>query len=448
MDTFITFLGRFHPLVVHLPIGILILAFMMEVASRWKAYEKITVAIPFALLLGSVSAVGAALLGYLLSFSGDYDPSTLWWHQWLGIGVAVLGFVCYYLKVNSTAQAALISQSVLMIVLTVAGHNGGNLTHGSTYLTEYAPWKQQEEKLPPPTSVDSAFVFQHLVQPILEKKCVSCHNQGKQKGQLRMDTPEYLLRGGQHGPILVAGNLEESEMYRRITLPQENEEFMPPDGKTPLTEEEFKIVEWWIKKAAITFDKKVAEINGAQEMRPVFSNKLNLQKTVAKVNFDNTLILEKIKQLGQLGFVVRPLVGDYQMVEVTMRDAPTDVNTNNLERLKMLEPIASQVVWLNLTGQKLDNNDLTALQGLENLQRLKLSDNPISDEGIQKLTALKKLESLNLYQTDVSPEVLPIISSLEKLKKIFLWNTKINEANAADFRAQYPNKELVFGVTH
>ena len=450
MDTFITFLGRFHPLVVHLPIGILMLGFLMELVSGFKKYKMLESAIPFTLLMGSLSAIVAVAFGYLLSLKGDYDESLLWWHQWLGIGVAGLGFICYFLKIKASKRVALGSQALLMLMLSLTGHYGGQLTHGANYLTEFAPWNETPTTLPPPTSIDSAFVFQHLIQPILEKKCVSCHNAGKRKGDLRMDTPEQLLKGGEHGPVLLAGNLGKSELYRRITLPEEAEEFMPPDGKTPLTEEEIKLIAWWIEKTGHSFENRVGEEGAlSEDVHEIIADKLNIgERLLASSGLSPLISAEKINHLSKLGIIVRPLSGNYEKIDVTLRKIPKNVNLSNHERLLLLEDIQSKIIWLNLSNQNIQDEDLSLLKPLTNLQRLRLDNNPISNAGVQSLALLHDLESLNLYGTDVNQEVLASLSTFPSLKKIYLWKTAINKADIEAFEAQTTDKQLIFGATN
>ncbi|HCO83229.1 MAG TPA: hypothetical protein DIT95_06825, partial [Arenibacter sp.] len=87
---FILFLGRFHPLVVHLPIGFLIFAFVLELYGRWKRDFAVSMAIEFALLGGAISAAVASVLGYMLSLSGDYEQDMLDTHFWFGIATTLV----------------------------------------------------------------------------------------------------------------------------------------------------------------------------------------------------------------------------------------------------------------------------------------------------------------------------------------------------------------------
>jgi mono/diheme cytochrome c family protein len=161
---------------------------------------------------------------------------------------------------------------VVGVFLTmIAGHHGGSLTHGDGYLTQETPepfrkWlgmdaktDKSSDEIMPIADVNNAMVFQDVVNPIIKARCVQCHNANKSKGDLRMDQVDLLKKGGENGPIFVVGKGEESEMVKRCLLPLEDENHMPPKGKTQLTEGQVAILSWWIDQGA-PFDKKVAEL--------------------------------------------------------------------------------------------------------------------------------------------------------------------------------------------
>ena len=72
--------------------------------------------------------------------------------------------------------------------------------------------------------------FGREVQPIFRSTCYKCHGYGKQKGKLRLDSPEAIMKGGDNGPVIVPGKPSESTLYKRITLPADNDDIMP-NGK-------------------------------------------------------------------------------------------------------------------------------------------------------------------------------------------------------------------------
>jgi mono/diheme cytochrome c family protein len=87
------------------------------------------------------------------------------------------------------------------------------------------------------------------VQPIFENKCLECHNPNKIKGKLLLDTAAALLKGGDTGPGLVAGKPDESEIIKRIVLPKDHDDIMPPKGG-PLAANEIDVLKRWIAAGA------------------------------------------------------------------------------------------------------------------------------------------------------------------------------------------------------
>ena len=96
------------------------------------------------------------------------------------------------------------------------------------------------------------------------------------KGELFMNTFNDLLKGGKNGPAIVAGSLSKSELYKRITLDPEHEDFMPTDGKTPLTQVEVEIIKWWIEKGKAVNGKKLSELKYTQKIKPIIANYLKI----------------------------------------------------------------------------------------------------------------------------------------------------------------------------
>lgn len=87
------------------------------------------------------------------------------------------------------------------------------------------------------------------VRPILETKCYDCHQGGKVKGDLRLDSLEHALKGGDdEGPSIVPGKSAESPLFQRVTTDDEDL-IMPPKG-APLTKDEVAILEKWINQGA------------------------------------------------------------------------------------------------------------------------------------------------------------------------------------------------------
>ena len=135
------FIGRFHPLLVHLPIGFLLLAIIFSFVSSNEKFAVLKQAVPFTLFIGSISAVLACITGYILSLSGDYNEETLTTHMYTGIAAAGVSIFAWLVsssklrnRVFQSGKIFSVSLVLILILISVAGHYGGSLTHGDGYL--------------------------------------------------------------------------------------------------------------------------------------------------------------------------------------------------------------------------------------------------------------------------------------------------------------------------
>ena len=71
--------------------------------------------------------------------------------------------------------------------------------------------------------------FAKDIKPILESSCVSCHREGHDKGDLRLDEREYAFEAGEYGAAVVPFDLEKSTLYQSVTLPADHDDLMPPE---------------------------------------------------------------------------------------------------------------------------------------------------------------------------------------------------------------------------
>jgi uncharacterized membrane protein/mono/diheme cytochrome c family protein len=279
------FLGRLHPLMVHFPIGLLILALIFELVSWRKKDKSFQSGTNIVLIIGAASAVLSCCFGLLLKSQDDYNSDTLTIHQWTGIATAVLAFGALYFFKRSYKQneATLLNvyRSFLIfsvVGVTLAGHYGASLTHGVDYLNEVLPGGNEDsierdpnfnlasfssEVTNKPLDDNQVTALNIEVRSIFAHNCYKCHSAEKTKGELRLDRKDFVMRGGKSGEIIIAGQPEQSEIIRRLHLPRTEKESMPPKGKT-LTEKEIKTLELWIKLGApwpeITNEKSVYRI--------------------------------------------------------------------------------------------------------------------------------------------------------------------------------------------
>jgi uncharacterized membrane protein len=255
----IYFLGRFHVLALHIPLGVIVVLFVLELLARKEKYRHLESASAFLWMAAAVSAIVTVILGYMHFAEGGFEGPSAAQHRTFGTALAIILTVVALLRASRYARSympAFLPAAALMVLLaSITGHYGGNLTHGSTYLVEYAPQPVRTlmglaPRRPPVASLGAADPFLDLVGPMLEARCASCHNEDKRQAELVLTSYEGLMRGGETGDAVVAGRPQFSELYRRITLASDDEAFMPAEGKTPLTGEQVRIVEWWIRAGA------------------------------------------------------------------------------------------------------------------------------------------------------------------------------------------------------
>ena len=264
-------MGRLHPLLVHLPIGMLAALAALEIAARFPRFKNAAASAGFILALAAPLAVVTAACGWLLSLAGGYDETLLAWHKWLGTGTAVLAVVAAILFQRGKIAAYRASLFVAVGLLMVAGHLGGSLTHGGDYLTRYAPEPLKKllgiapaKKTAPPLSLDELRqlpVFTGVIEPIFEGKCVGCHGAQKSKGDFRLDSFPALLRGGKNDVAIKPGDSAQSPLLERALLPASDDDHMPPDGKPQLTAAEIALLKWWVDAGA-------PETNTLDALRP------------------------------------------------------------------------------------------------------------------------------------------------------------------------------------
>ncbi len=247
-------------LLVHLPIGMLAALATLEIAAWIPRFKNANASAGFVLALAAPLAVVTAICGWLLSLGGGYDETLLAWHKWLGTFTAVTAVMAAILFWRRNFFAYRASLFITVGLLMVAGHLGGSLTHGSDYLTRYAP--EPIKKLLGITAVKNTSatvsvnelralpVFIGVIEPIFESKCVKCHGAEKTKGGLRLDSFAALLKGGMDDVAIKSGNAAQSPIVQRALLPVGDDDHMPPDGKPQLTASEIALLKWWINAGA------------------------------------------------------------------------------------------------------------------------------------------------------------------------------------------------------
>ncbi len=455
-ENLIQFFGRLHPLIVHLPIGVLMLAIALQVLVSFSRYAHFRAFLPLLWFTGFVTAVMACIAGFLLKLSGGYDEEAVDLHQYMGIALAILtGFVFIIQSGRLSPKLAIPTVMIAAFLLIGTGHYGGNLTHGEDYLAEplYAMIGQTPGKKvrKPITDLKNALVYTDLIEPILEQKCQQCHSSKKQKGDLRLDSPENLLKGGEHGAVMAAGKADDSDLYKRLILPEEDDDRMPPKGKPQLTESEIQLIHWWIDQGGADFKKKVADVPqndkikvvlaGISKGAPLEEPKKEISEIpTSPVKAPEAAVLAKIRTLG---VVVSPLTHDNQFISLNMVNAPAFSDKD----MVLLTQISDNVIWLDMSETAISNKALENLKKFKNLTRLSLDQTNVSDAGLSHLRNLTRLKYLNLYGTKVTDKGLKQVAGCKNLKSIYLWQTQVTPQGVAALQQQVGKEvEINFGI--
>ncbi|GGM90368.1 hypothetical protein GCM10010967_24200 [Dyadobacter beijingensis] len=378
-------------------------------------------------------------------------------HKWFGIALAVLAAGFYLVKKLQFEfkYSQLFFVSAFMALLTATGHYGGALTHGEDFLKEpvmaMVYKKSDDVTRKPITDIDQALVYKDLVEPVLERKCFQCHNAQKKKGDLRLDTPELLLRGGEHGKVLVAGKTSESELFKRLLLPEEDPKRMPPKGKIQLNEQEIALLHWWIQTGG-SIDKQVGTLPKDERIKTVLAGMQDgrgsqtreivshekgefLAEKIPKPHDEDLAALVKIHVAVDL---IGPENGWVSINAVNHSDFDD-------QDAQSLLPLRKQAVWLKLNDTRVTDGALQTIGQLTNLTRLNLENTVTGDAGVKNLAPLAQLQYLNLVGTEVTDAGLEALKTHKQLKRLYLWQSKVTLAGIENLRKALPDCEINFG---
>ncbi len=418
-------LGRAHPLILHFPIVLL----LMAVAMFWIKDEKLKEIGTWILLLGA-NLTGLTVVAGLLLANEDYDGDMLVWHQWLGVASLGLAVLIYFYR-NKSSAFLKSSTGTLAIAIILTGHFGADLTHGEDFLL--APIQSQEVEF---VALEDAEVFQHMVKPILEAKCVACHKEGKEKGELRLDNLAGLQKGGKNGLFVVPGDLKESLLIQRIHLPEDSKEHMPPKNKAQLTDEELEILQLWVENGS-SFEQKVTELKSEEPLYQLASNRFSNQKNYT---FDPASDSD-IEELNNFFRKVNPVFPGSPALEV----AYYGTSAFDPASLRDLKSIKEQVVKLNLNRMPLESEDLTFLKDFQNLEELQLNFTGVTATQISNLEGLENLRNLALSGNTLGPDAVTALGKLKQVKRLFLWNAGLDQAAQQSLSKALSSTEIDYG---
>jgi mono/diheme cytochrome c family protein/uncharacterized membrane protein len=420
-------LGRMHPLLLHLPIGfvvLLVLFSFLKSEIETKSFELIRTLL---LTLTALSAAIVALMGFFLSREGGYDERLLQFHKFTGITVSLLAYAAIVFDEKLSSKTYF--NWVLLGIMVVAGHFGAGITHGENYLFE--AWQKTDTA---PQFSENDPMYKAAIFPILEAKCVACHNDDKTKGQLNMSTIQKILKGGKNGVIWKVGDALNSHIIQRASLPLEHKEHMPPKGKPQLTTDEIALLSAWINEGA-DVKKTFKNYLASSETKKIASKFVGTKSAIKEAK----VYAFSMPSESDLATVNTPFCSVFPFA-TGMPALQADFFVSKKFDRKVLEnlsKVGEQLVILNLSKMPLKDEDLSLITNFPNLEKLILNQTDITGNTLEQLKKCKNLESVALAGTKVSKENLQKILDLPKLKEVFIWNTDINEVAVNELGKKY-----------
>ncbi|MGA0897301.1 MAG: DUF2231 domain-containing protein, partial [Flavobacteriaceae bacterium] len=181
LDNLLVLFGRFHPIIVHLPIGFIVIGILIDFSrNKFQWYKE---ALQLIFFWAAISGLFSVLSGFFQFQKEGYEWETVQAHFIVGVLTVLLSFAFYaHLKGVSFLKAIKIRVFTLahMVLISITGHLGGTITHGKEYLTEpvnsllqFSPIEKENPKKYF-TDYQDKTVFSSLIQPILQDKCVKC----------------------------------------------------------------------------------------------------------------------------------------------------------------------------------------------------------------------------------------------------------------------------------
>lgn len=238
------FSGRFHVLLLHLPIVCLVLALASEIASRTRRYRSFGSVSRILVVVATVGAFVSVLTGSLLMAGEGHGGDLVDRHRLIGFLVAVFSIIATAFRISGNdtdskihSRGLLVSLGAACGLMVFAAHDGGSLVHGENYLVAYAPgWipylgtvkadpssgsdSENDEGL---VSLNSFAQYEGSIKSDLNRYCYRCHGDEDAEGGIRLD--EMAPHSG------FALNLENwnhvRDMLATLEMPPEDARAMP-----------------------------------------------------------------------------------------------------------------------------------------------------------------------------------------------------------------------------
>ncbi len=405
------------------------------------------------IILGAAccSALMTVGSGYLLNATGDYSGSLIWDHYWAAcITTALMWFsMAGFFLVKSYRQFYSIYSITLLATLmgtVYTGHLGGAITHGKEYLTEPLALMSMDRTNNKKKINTDPLIYEDMLAPIFESKCLSCHNAQRAKGGYSMHSYTAVLKSGESGLLSLKPNQgDSSEIYRRVMLPMSHKDHMPPESKLPLTANEISVLKYWIDAGASP-DQKIKDLDSSSMFSTII---LGLQPSIKKYQQKIELSKIKFKQdqaelellSSKIGVFCLPDPNAEGNLFALHTRFPSSLFEN--KRLSSLKPYFDLISSVSLISTDIDDDGLYYIGQMSNLTTLYLQKTKIEGPGLIYLQNLKNLEVLNLSFTKIDDKTAIDFLKFPKLKKVYLYRTNTTKEVAQALSKYKPGLQVI-----
>ena len=443
------FIGGFHPVVLHLPIGIVIAIAGQSLWRRWRGTENDDDRLLW--VLAALTATVSFGTGYLLVIGGGYQSEHLNWHLW---GAAVFTSLCWVGLAaacwNSGRRVGDVIAVGVIASVSFTGHYGGLMVYGDPFAG--APWLNDPQRFATFGEFsEEVRVFEEIITPILGAKCVACHGPAKQNGRLRLDSFAAITAGGELGRVLFPGDLERSTLVSVIRLPLNHHDHMPPPNRPQIAEPELVALEYWVSSGGeedqvFPLTTPPAELVAllepgyrlledpdevtVREIREAAEARLRAESR-ARLEVELAALPEHLR----LGFSFEDLESDrLHFSPATHRHLLT------IEDLESVLPLLQASVEVDLSNLPISETLLAGLAASTHVIEIDLSETSVGNEVFEILANVPELARLNIFGTQIDGSAEILSGSFKKLSRLFVAKTK---ADVVALQAALAHVEVV-----
>ena len=289
--------------------------------------------------------------------------------------------------------------------------------------------------------------FRKEVLPILQDRCIECHKAPfeqngrtkEPKAGLRLDGTVHILHGSDDGKVIAPNHPSESPLYKRIMLPSDDDDVMPPKGD-PLTVAQQEVIRKWIAQG-VDFGTWVGATDGTEKFAELVKAKVKyspahhkfydeMAKGLKPLSED---VLRRVRE--STGALVRPIGIGNPLLEVRFLAESASSGDDDLDKLA---PVRQHLCKLDLARTQVTSKCFATLKTFPRITRLDLRETQISDAKLDELVGLKYLSYLNLGGTEVGDAGLRKLGKCKSLREIYIWKSSATSQGAEALRKRIP----------